>query len=75
MPEKATAAPGHGAAVVAIVIEQNGNAASVMRRKLRERRVPLFVISRSAASTCRRRSARSRVHACRGHCGWSAWCS
>jgi hypothetical protein len=33
MPEKATAAPGHGVAVVAIVIEQNGNAASVMHRK------------------------------------------
>jgi hypothetical protein len=28
MPEKATAAPEHGAAVDAIVIEQNGNAAS-----------------------------------------------
>jgi hypothetical protein len=28
MPEKATAAPKHGAAVVAIVTEQNGNAAS-----------------------------------------------
>jgi hypothetical protein len=28
MPEKATAAPEYGTAVVAIVIEQNGNAAS-----------------------------------------------
>jgi hypothetical protein len=28
MPEKATAAPEHRAAVVAIVIDQNGNAAS-----------------------------------------------
>ncbi|MFP3561516.1 hypothetical protein SB861_64650, partial [Paraburkholderia sp. SIMBA_049] len=32
MPEKATAAPEHGAAVVAIVIEQNGNAASAAAR-------------------------------------------
>jgi rRNA maturation protein Rpf1 len=33
MREKATAAHEYGAAVVAIVIEQNGNAASVMHRK------------------------------------------
>jgi hypothetical protein len=31
MSEKTTAAPGHGAAVDAIVIEHNGNAASCTR--------------------------------------------
>ncbi|ORC46174.1 hypothetical protein B2G74_27820 [Burkholderia sp. A27] len=73
MPEKATAAPEHGAAVVAIVIEQNGNAASQAAHCARG--AYRFVVSRSAASTCRRRSARSRVRACRGRCGRSWSCS
>ncbi|MGF6769693.1 hypothetical protein P3T18_002163 [Paraburkholderia sp. GAS199] len=42
MPEKATAASEHGAAVDAIVIEQNGNAASYAARFAREARTAFY---------------------------------
>ena len=49
---------------------------NAMRRHIAVRASASTVaVSRSAASTCRRRSAPSPARACRGRCGRSAWCS